>query len=100
LSILEAVRIGELHDHRLARHPDDDNVEILIGLELVSHHRRLDPRLFAIAGPGRRWWPFASENELLKRIDAYAERVEGNTPGLKLTRADAVRVLLVRGLAK
>jgi hypothetical protein len=34
------------------------------------------------------------------RIDAYAERLEGNTPGLKLARVDAVRVVLLRGLAQ
>ena len=43
---------------------------------------------------------FRLENELLKRIDAYAKRLEDQTPGLKLARADAVRILLVRGLAE
>ncbi len=43
---------------------------------------------------------FRLENELLKRIDAYAKRLEHETPGLKLARADAVRILLVRGLAE
>jgi len=37
---------------------------------------------------------------VLKRIDAYAKRLEDQTPGLKLARADAVRILLVRGLAE
>ncbi len=43
---------------------------------------------------------FRLENELLKRIDAYAKRLEDQTPGLKLARADAVRILLVRGLSE
>src|SRR5215813_4083283 len=43
---------------------------------------------------------FRLENELLKRIDAFAKHLEGKTPGIKLTRADAVRVILVRGLAE
>ncbi len=42
---------------------------------------------------------FRLENELLKRIDAYAKRLEEETPGLKLGRADTVRVLLTRGLS-
>src|SRR6266852_9609374 len=41
---------------------------------------------------------FRLENELLKRIDGYAKRLEENTPGLKLARVDAVRVLLLRAL--
>jgi hypothetical protein len=41
---------------------------------------------------------FRLENELLKRIDGYAKRLEENTPGLKLARVDAVRILLVHGL--
>jgi hypothetical protein len=43
---------------------------------------------------------FRLENELLKRIDAYAKRLEDQTPGLKLARADTVRILLGRGLAE
>ena len=39
-------------------------------------------------------------NELLKRIDAFAKHLEGKTPGIRLARADAVRVILVRGLAE
>ncbi len=42
---------------------------------------------------------FRLENELLKRIDVYAKRLEGATPGLKLGRADTVRILLARGLS-
>ena len=41
---------------------------------------------------------FRLEDELLKRIDAYAKRLEEATPGLKLARVDAVRVLLLKGL--
>jgi integrase len=40
------------------------------------------------------------ENELLKRIDAFSKYLEKQTPGVRLTRAEAVRVLLLRGLAK
>jgi len=43
---------------------------------------------------------FRLENELLKRIDAYAKQLESEKPGLKLARADAVRVLLLRALAE
>ncbi len=43
---------------------------------------------------------FRLENELLKRIDAYGERLEKQTPGLKVARVDAVRILLVRGLSE
>src|SRR5713226_10079749 len=43
---------------------------------------------------------FRLENELLKRIDAYATRLQDETPGLKLARADAVRLLLLRALAQ
>ena len=49
----------------------------------------------------RRERPNLFESPLvLKRIDAYAKRLEDQTPGLKLARADAVRILLVRGLAE
>jgi hypothetical protein len=41
---------------------------------------------------------FRLENDLLKRIDAYAKRLEEETPGIKLARADAVRAILLRGL--
>jgi hypothetical protein len=33
---------------------------------------------------------FRLENELLRRVDAYAKRLEDQTPSLKLARADAV----------
>ena len=41
---------------------------------------------------------FRFENELLKRIDAYVKQLEQETPGMKSTRAEAVRVLLLRAL--
>jgi hypothetical protein len=40
------------------------------------------------------------KNELLKRIDAFAKHLEEQTPGIKLARAEAVRVLLLQGLAE
>jgi len=43
---------------------------------------------------------FRFENELLKRIDAYVKQLEQETPGMKSTRAEAVRVLLLRALAE
>jgi hypothetical protein len=41
---------------------------------------------------------FRLDHELLKRIDAFAKRLEEQTPGIKLARADAVRAILLRGL--
>jgi len=41
---------------------------------------------------------FRLENELLSRIDAFAKRLEEQTPGIKLARADAVRAILLKGL--
>jgi len=32
-------------------------------------------------------------------LDAFAKHLEEQTPGIKLARAEAVRVLLLRGLA-
>jgi len=43
---------------------------------------------------------FRFETELLKRIDAYGKRLEGETPGLKLARVDVVRILLMRALSQ
>ncbi len=43
---------------------------------------------------------FRLEDELLKRIDAYGQRLEEDTPGLKLARVDIVRILLLRGLTE
>src|SRR5262249_17771330 len=41
---------------------------------------------------------FRLDNDLLKRIDAFAKRLEEQTPGIKLARADAVRAILFKGL--
>ena len=41
---------------------------------------------------------FRFEGELVDRLDAYAEELSNKTPGMQFTRADAVRVLLSRGL--
>jgi hypothetical protein len=43
---------------------------------------------------------FRFENELLRRIDAFAKSLEEQTRGIKLARAGAVRVLMLRGLAE
>ena len=40
---------------------------------------------------------FRLDESLLKRLDRYAARMAGET-GLPVTRADVVRLLLVRGL--
>jgi hypothetical protein len=36
--------------------------------------------------------------ELVERLDRHAEQMSKAQPGMAFTRADAVRVLLVRGL--
>jgi hypothetical protein len=41
---------------------------------------------------------FRLPKALIKRVDAYAARLEAAQPGMKVTRTDAVRVLLVRAL--
>jgi len=43
---------------------------------------------------------FRLENELIKRLDAYAKRLEEERPGWKAARVDAVRVLLLRALGE
>jgi hypothetical protein len=43
---------------------------------------------------------FRLDNELLKRVDAYAKRLEDQTPGIRLARTDAIRAILLRGLAE
>lgn len=42
---------------------------------------------------------FRFDEDLVRRIDAYAEQMAREMPGLKFTRADAVRVLLEKALA-
>ena len=41
---------------------------------------------------------FRLPEELLERIDAYADRLSKATPGLTITRADAARMLLTQAL--
>jgi len=41
---------------------------------------------------------FRFADEILDRVDKHIERMEKNEPGLKFTRADAIRTLVVRGL--
>jgi len=41
---------------------------------------------------------FRIPNEILKRVDRQADLMQKREPGLKLTRAAAVRLLLVRAL--
>ena len=36
---------------------------------------------------------------MVKRLDAYARRLEAERPGLKVARADAIRILLEQGLS-
>lgn len=42
---------------------------------------------------------FRWDARLVDRIDAYAERVRADMPGLAFTRTEAVRVLLEKALA-
>lgn len=42
---------------------------------------------------------FRWDSELVDRIDAYAEHVREQMPGLTFTRTEAVRVLLEKALA-
>lgn len=42
---------------------------------------------------------FRWDAKLVERIDAYAERVREEMPGLAFTRTEAVRVLLEKALA-
>ena len=41
---------------------------------------------------------FRIPNEILKRVDRQTDLMQKREPGLKLTRAAAVRLLLVRAL--
>ncbi len=38
------------------------------------------------------------DDELLDRVDRYAERLAQQQPGLKPSRSDAIRILLYKGL--
>jgi len=42
--------------------------------------------------------PFRLPEELVKRLDRYAERLSREQRGMRFTRADVVRVLLTEGL--
>lgn len=42
--------------------------------------------------------PVRLPDDILKRLDKHVERMQVAEPGLKFTRADAVRTLVVRGL--
>jgi len=41
---------------------------------------------------------FRLDEELVKRLDRYAKQLERDMPGFTVSRADAVRILLTRGL--
>lgn len=43
---------------------------------------------------------FRLPSELVDRLDEYAEQVRRENPGMRVTRADVVRMLLSRGLAR
>lgn len=42
--------------------------------------------------------PVRFSDDILKRVDKHIDRMSKNEPGLKFTRADAVRTLVVRAL--
>jgi hypothetical protein len=42
--------------------------------------------------------PFRLPSDLVKRLDLYAERLRRQQPGLRATRADALRLLLNEAL--
>ncbi len=41
---------------------------------------------------------FRLQKELVKKLDAYGARLRSEQPGLEVTRADVVRMLLTRAL--
>lgn len=43
--------------------------------------------------------PFRLPAALVRRLDRHAERLAKAQPGLRITRADVVRMLLERGLS-
>ena len=43
--------------------------------------------------------PLRISNELSKQIDEYHQRLQNELPGLKISKADAVRQLIFVGLA-
>lgn len=42
---------------------------------------------------------FRASAELMARVDAYAERLRQQTPGVSIGRSDAIRALLLIGLS-
>lgn len=42
--------------------------------------------------------PFRLPADLVKRLDRHAERMQAEKPGLQVTRADALRVLITQAL--
>lgn len=42
--------------------------------------------------------PFRMPDDLLQRLDRYAAGLRAERPGLQVTRADAVRLLLIEAL--
>jgi hypothetical protein len=42
--------------------------------------------------------PFRLPAALVKRLDRHAERLRANQPGLRVTRGDVVRMLLMQAL--
>jgi len=38
--------------------------------------------------------------DLIKRLDDYAEQLRSSTPGINVTRTDAARAILTRGLSE
>jgi hypothetical protein len=45
-------------------------------------------------------YAFRLPDPLMTDVDRYARQLEAETPGLRITRADAVRALLIEGLAQ
>jgi antitoxin component of RelBE/YafQ-DinJ toxin-antitoxin module len=60
--------------------------------------RRFRGTLFSMGEKGRQVG-FRFDEDLVERIDAYAQKMAREMPGLTFTRADAVRVLLEKALA-
>jgi hypothetical protein len=45
-------------------------------------------------------YAFRLPDQLITEVDRYAKKLEGERPGVRVTRADAVRALLLTGLAE
>ena len=54
------------------------------------------PRI--VPGEGTTQVAFRLSDGMIAKLDAYAAWMSDNTPGLSITRADAVRVLLTQAL--